>query len=164
MIFSKWLILPVFVFLILILLWALGRKSVVSEIMIPASSSEVWSVIMDTGSYSQWNTVMTVLDGELEVGAKVKYRFHQDSENSYEITSTVKQVLENELLNQGGGTTGILTFDHKYVLEPVVGGTKVTIHELYRGIAVPFWNPKPVELAYDRLSQKLKARVIEVYQ
>ena len=53
----------------------------------------------------------------------------------------------------------ILTFNHKYTLESANDGTRLIIHEDYRGIMVPFWNPTPVEKAYERLAMDLKTRV-----
>lgn len=160
---SKWLLLPVFLILILVALYFIGKKSVHSEIVIPASTEQVWSVLMDSDNYAQWNQVLELLEGHLQEGSKVTYRFHQDEDNAYEITSTVKRRIENKLLNQTGGMPGILTFDHRYILESVAAGTKVTIHEDYRGIGVSFWNPEVVEAAYIRLNQSLKDRVTEVY-
>ena len=145
-------------------LFLIGHKSVHTEIVIPAPADKVWSVLTDTKKYGEWNRVMVPLEGELKEGETLKYEFYQQPDSSYQIPSMVKQMVENKLLNQGGGTVGILTFDHRYILEPEGDNTKVTIHEEYRGIAVPFWNPEPVEAAYQRLNQSLKERVIEVYQ
>lgn len=159
---SKWFILPSVGLLILATLYVFGKKSVHSEMIIPAAKQQVWSVLTDTNNYAEWNKVLLVLDGSFEPGKFVKYAFYQDSENSYEITAKVKQMIEHEVLNQTGGTSGILTFDHRYKLEEVKEGTKVIIHEEYRGIAVPFWNPAPVEKAYERLNLQLKQRVLDV--
>lgn len=161
---SKWLIVTIIVIVFsLVLLYLIGRKSVHTEIVTPASVEQIWSVLVDTKQYEQWNQVFELLEGNLQEGETVKYRFHQDDDNAYEISTSVKQVLENKLLNQGGGMPGVLSFDHRYILEPIEGGTKVVIHEDYRGIAVPFWNPEPVGKAYHRLGQALKNRVAEVY-
>lgn len=160
---SKWFIGLVIIIMIITLLIVFGRKSVHTEILIPAKPEQVWSVLTDTKNYDQWNKILTPIDGELRVGETVKYRFSQDADNSYEISSTVRAIIKNQLLNQGGGTTGILTFDHRYQLQQVDAGTKVVIHEDYRGIAVPFWNPAPVAVAYERLNQALKERVLKVF-
>lgn len=160
---SKWLIGFVAILGVMTLLYLFGRKSVHSEIVIPAAPNQVWTILIDTKSYGQWNKVLIPLEGSLQEGSTVKYAFYQEADTSYEILSNVKKIIENQLLNQGGGMPGILTFDHRYVLESVDEGTKVIIHEDYRGIGVPFWNPAPVEASYNRLNQALKNRVIEVY-
>ena len=69
------------------------------------------------------------------------------------------EIIPNQLLNQKGGIPAVLTFDHKYVLEPAGETTVIIIHEDYKGLGVHFWNPEPVEKAYQRLNEALKSRV-----
>ena len=157
---SKWIISILLVLLlVLVILYLLGRKSVHSEIVIQASPAEVWSVLTDVQKMKEWNPVLVPVEGELKEGATLKYKFFQKSSNAVVISARVKQMVEGKLLNQSGGIVGILTFDHKYILEPSNGGTKVIIHEDYRGIAVPFWNPNLVEKAYSRLNKALQDRI-----
>lgn len=144
---------------ILVVLYFTGRKSVHHEIIIEASPEKVWSVLTDTDSYEQWNPVMKLLEGRVAEGNKVKYQFTQSADSSYDIDSAVKQVIPNKLLNQGGGSPLLLSFDHRYILEPQGRSTKLTIHEDYRGIGVNFWNPTPVEAAYGHLNEAIKKRV-----
>jgi len=143
---------------VLLVLFFFGKKSVHHEIMINASPEKVWSVLTDTDQYDTWNPVMKLLEGEVKEGSKVKYQFTQDAENISEIPSNVKKVIPNKLLNQGGGLPFVLTFNHKYILEPLDNGTKLTIHEDYGGIGVNFWNPTPVQSAYKRLNEAIKKR------
>ncbi len=152
-----WIILALIA--IFVILNITGRKSVHHEIIINASPENVWAVLMDTDNYSSWNPVMKLVDGEIKEGNRVKYHFTQDEGNEYEIPSTVKKVVSNKLLNQGGGMPFILTFDHQYILEPLENRTKMVIHEDYTGIGVNFWNPKPVGKAYGRLNEALKKRI-----
>ena len=157
---SKWFVLAVAIGVVVLLMYALGRKSVHTELEIPATPAMVWQVLTDTAAYRDWNPVLVPVKGELQVGSRVEYEFTQDEGNSYVIPATVNRMNAGSLLNQGGGTPVILTFDHRYVLEPVDGGTKVTIHEDYRGIGVHFWDPSPVQAAYERLNAALKDRVL----
>jgi hypothetical protein len=140
-------------------LYIIGKKSVHSEILINASADKVWQVLTDTDKYSEWNPTMKLLEGKMKVGNTLKYEFTQDEDNKSEIPVMVKQIIPNELLNQGGGIPMVLTYNHRYVLEPTDNGTKVIIQEDYKGIYVPFWNPKPVELAYQKLNKALKKKV-----
>ncbi|MEL6989618.1 MAG: SRPBCC domain-containing protein [Bacteroidota bacterium] len=126
------------------LLYFLGYKSVHHEITIHTSPEKEWNVLTDADKYDSWNPVMKLLEGKISEGNKVKYQFTQEADNKYDIGSTVKKVVPLKLLNQGGGIPFILSFNHKYILEPVERGTKLTIHEDYKGIGVNFWNPKPV--------------------
>lgn len=147
---------------ILVVLVVTGRKSVHSEIEIAASPEDVWQVLMDKDAYREWNPVLIPVDGKLEEGAKVTYEFHQDANTSSVISSKVIKLETNRLLNQGGGVPGVVTFNHSYTLVPTASGTKVIIHEEYRGVYVNFWKPQPVEEAYKRLNEALKKRVESV--
>ncbi|WP_435625313.1 SRPBCC domain-containing protein [Flagellimonas sp.] len=147
------------IILILVILMITRRKSVHHEIIINNSSKEVWNVLISMDKYPEWNPVMELLHGEVEEGNKVTYKFTQSSDSSYEIQAMVKEIVTGQLLNQSGGTPLILTYDHKYILEQVEEGTRVTIHEDYGGIGVNFWSPKPVEEAYARLNEAIKTRV-----
>lgn len=159
---SKWMILFYVLLITMIVLYIAGRKSVHTQIVIPVSPKTVWSVLMDVPNIKAWNKVLIPIEGEILEGTSIKYEFHQDENKTSIIPAKVKQVVENKLLNQTGGISGILTFDHKYIIEPTQSGTKVVIHEDYRGVMVPFWNPAPVEKAYRRLAEALKNRVIYV--
>ncbi|MEM1119977.1 MAG: SRPBCC domain-containing protein [Bacteroidota bacterium] len=159
MLTSKWVIILSAILAIFVLLYFLGRKSVHSEIMIAASPTAVWVVLMDTQKYREWNPVLIPIQGKLKEGEKVRDEFIQSADKKSEIPSTVKKMIPNQLLNQGGGMKGVITCDHRYILEAIDGQTKVTIHEDYAGIYVNFWNPKPVAAAYERLNQALKRRV-----
>ncbi len=141
------------------LLILFGRKSVHHEITISASPEKVWKVLTDMDKFPEWNPVMELLEGEVKEGNQVKYQFTQDENSESEIGATIKEIIPNKLLNQNGGIPLLLTFDHRYILAPMGEQTKVIIHEDYRGIGVNFWNPKPVEEAYERLNKALKLRV-----
>lgn len=144
--------------LALVVLYFTGNKSVNHEIVISKSPEKVWQVLTDTDKYKEWNPVMELLEGKIIEGNRVKYRFTQDENNVSDIPSKVKKIIPNKLLNQGGGLPIVISFDHKYILENKGEGTKLTIHEVYRGIYVNFWNPKPVESAYQRLNKAIKTR------
>ena len=156
---SKWMIgIYIFIGLICFLL-LIGKKSVHSIISINATPNQVWEVIINTSQYSEWNSVMNLLEGNIKERSLVKYRFTQENEKTYNISSKVKKIIPSSLLHQGGGPFGIITFDHKYILEEKEGKTVLTIHEDYHGVFVPFWNPEPVQKSYDRLNKDIKSRV-----
>ena len=159
---SKWSLALIAVLVLLVILYLTGKKSVHHEIVIKAPVQDVWQVLMETDKYADWNPVMLPLEGDLAVGNTVNYQFTQDADNVSTIPSTVKNIVPNELLNQAGGLPGVLTFNHEYRLESLDGGTKLIIHEDYRGIGVNFWNPAPVGKAYARLNQAISDRVMSL--
>ena len=156
---KKLMIIALGILAVLIILIFTGNKSVHHEITINAAPEKVWKTLIEMGEYPNWNPTMELLEGSVQEGNKVKYRFTQDENTSSEIEATVVEIIPSTLLNQKGGIPLVLTFDHKYVLESTGDSTQVIIHEEYRGIGVNFWNPQPVEEAYKRLNIALKNRV-----
>lgn len=158
MLTSKWFLIAVALASLSVVLLLLGQKSVKTTLHVSAPVNKVWSVITNTKDYEHWNPVFKVIEGHLYEGTTVTYHFAQDSNTSYDIETKVKKIVPEKCLNQGGGTIGILTFNHHYLLEEKNGGTQLSITEAYSGIAVPFWNPTPVGEAYQTLAQAIKAR------
>ena len=142
----------------------IGCSSVHTEITIPAEPEVVWSVITDADGYKEWNPVLVPIEGNLRDGEKIKYQMTQPDGKQSEVMARVKTMVSLHELNQGGGIPGILTFDHKWLLEPVDGGTKVTQHEEYRGIGVLFWDYSWVEPTYAQANEALKKRVLRIVE
>lgn len=147
---------------ILLILYIAGNKSVHVEITIEAPPDKVWKVLTDHAEIKEWNKILIPLDGQFKEGTTIKYEFNQDENSSTTMPAKVIRIIENQLLNQSGGMMGVLIFDHNYILEPSGKGTKLTIHEDYKGIMVPFWNPVKVEAAYMRLAEALRQRVLSL--
>lgn len=156
---SKGMIIVLSILIILIVLFITGRKSVHSEILINAFPNDVWVTLTDINGHKDWNKVLIPQGGEYKVGNKITYQFYEPGKEAVEMSGEVIEIKENELLNQKGGVKGILTFDHRYIIKSEGNNTKVIIHEDYRGIAVNFWNPSSVQLAYDQLIADLKEQV-----
>lgn len=153
---NKLMYLVLGIVVVFIILVFTGNKSVHHEITINAAPEKVWKVLIETDDYPNWNPVMELVEGKVQEGNKVKYKFTQDESTTCEIGATVVQLVPNKLLNQKGGIPLVLTFNHRYTLESTENLTKVIIHENYKGIGVNFWNPQPVEEAYKRLNFALK--------
>ena len=137
-----------------------GCASVHTETVINATPSEVWAVLSDPSGYKEWNPVLVPLEGELRQGEKVNYAMTDSEGKTSEVKAKVIEVVPERKLNQYGGIWGIVTFEHTWELEPVDGGTRVTQHEEYRGVYVPFWDYSWVEPAYSSVNEALKARVL----
>ena len=136
-----------------------GCTSVHTEIVIPATPEEVWNVLMDRDGYKEWNPVLIPTAGDLKEGSKLTYQMIQPGKDPVEVETKVIRIKESEELNQYGGTWGLLTFDHKWLLEPAGEGTRVTQHEEYRGVGVLFWDYSWVKPAYQKALEGLKNRV-----
>ncbi|MEW8685843.1 MAG: SRPBCC domain-containing protein [Candidatus Thiodiazotropha sp.] len=147
---------------ILMVFTLFGHVIVHTEIEIPASPEEVWAILMDKDGYKEWNPVLIPVEGNLKEGEKLKYRMIQPDGKESLVDTKVIKLEERNLLNQYGGIPGILTFTHKWILEPAGNGTRVIQHEEYRGIGVWFWDYSWVEPTYRKANEALKSRVFSL--
>ena len=154
---SKWIIGLLILIGSYLILWIIGKKSVEAETAINASGDEVWEALTTVEKVKKWNGVLIPVEGEMQAGSVIKYEFYQEENGEVAVMNAkVVEVSTQELINQRGGIPTILTFDHRYILTKNEGQTLVKIKEEYRGVMVPFWNPDPVEKAYERLLTQLK--------
>lgn len=147
--------------LIALVLTFTGKKTFHVELTIPAPPEAVWAVLTDAKAYAEWNPVFVRVEGEFREGTEVRTTVKEPGKPDVVITSQVLKVSPNQELNQFGGIRGIITFDHRWLLEPVEGGTKVIQHEVDRGIYVWFWGSDWVEPAYLKASEALRERVLQ---
>jgi hypothetical protein len=135
-----------------------GCKSVDTEILIAAPPTTVWAVLSDAARYEMWNPVHVRIEGVFREGAEVKIHLKEPSGKITVFDATVRRMVEREILNQGGGTPGIFTFNHTFRLEPIEGGTRVTQREEFRGVGVIFFGTDWVKTSYQQVNEALKRR------
>ena len=132
------------------------------EIFIPAPQETIWAVLMNTSDYPEWNPVFTKVEGTYAVGNETKNFVRDPSGAILEMSAEITALIPGEELRQKGGMPGALTFDHRWLLEPVEGGTKVTQHEIDRGIGLWFWDSSWIEPAYSKVNEALKVKTLEM--
>ncbi len=145
---SKWVVGALVVVTVLVVLALTGAKAVHAERVIPHSAGAIWTALMDTGRYGEWNPIFVSAEGRFEEGGTVRYAMQTSDGGTTPVEPVVRRLVGEREINQFGGMRGVLTFDHTWRLEPVDGGTRVTQHEEYRGIGVWFWDPAWVQEAY----------------
>ena len=156
---SKWAILGLVTLALLIVAGLLVRKSVRAEIVIDASTAEVWSVITDPTTYGGWNPIFVAYEGTFAKGNTMSLQMKMGDGEPTPVQALVKEFVPEEWMHQGGGYPLILTYDHNWYLEALPYGTKVTQYEYYTGLYVLFWNPEPARLLYEASNKNLKARL-----
>ena len=144
---------------VLVVASLLTTKTFHVEIIIPAPPEDVWTVLMGTESYPDWNPTVVQVDGQYEVGAKIPIKVKDPTGKILEMTNTVRTLTPNRELRQTGGTLGIITYDHRWLLELIDRGTKVIQHEVDRGALLWFWKSDWIEPAYSRANEALARRV-----
>ena len=137
----------------------LTRKTFHVEQVIAAPPEDIWSTLMETAAYPEWNPVFVEVAGKYAEGAKMLNKVRDPKGNILEMTAKVKTVREARELRQTGGIPGVITFDHQWLLEPVEGGTRVIQHEVDRGLYLWFWDSSWIEPAYAETLRALGDRV-----
>ncbi len=137
----------------------LTRKTFHVEQVIAAPPEDIWSALMDTAAYPEWNPVFVEVAGKYAEGAKMLNKVRDPKGNILEMTAKVKTLREARELRQTGGIPGVITFDHQWLLEPVEGGTRVIQHEVDRGLYLWFWDSSWIEPAYAKTTKALEERV-----
>ncbi len=161
---NKWLLFVIVLLLLLVLAAAFSKKSVKTEIFIPATAENIWLVLMNEADYKNWNPVLIPLSGTFEAGNTIHYQWNQPSGEQIEMDATIVELIDNELLHQRGGTPGLLTFDHRYELFPEEGGTRVVQSEVYRGIGVWFWNAQQMQAEYAKVNEALQSQLSLIHK
>ena len=113
----------------------------------------------DFESYPDWNPFFRSIEGELREGESLVHHVREPNGNEYPIDATVRLIDPERELHRNGGYWGILTFDHRYLLEPVEGGTRLVQKEDYTGVGVLFWDRSWVEPAYSGVNEALRDRI-----
>lgn len=108
-------------------------KEIKTEIIIDASSEQVWQVLTDYESYPDWNPFIISIEGEKEVGGRLKNTMLNDGK-----TSVFKPVIQKWEENQhfewlGSLPLRLFTGRHYFILEPINANQTKLIHGEYFG-------------------------------
>ena len=160
MTFLKWGV-PGFIIALVVVAF-LTTKTFRVERVIEADEAIIWGILSDTERYHEWNPVFVGVDGAYKEGASLTNTVRFPTGALVEMSAHVKTVTPMREVHQHGGTPGVITFDHQWLLEPVEGGTRVIQHELDRGIYLWFWDSSWLEPAYASVLDALEARATEM--
>ena len=75
---------------------------------------------------------------------------------------TLKTLVPNRELQQGGGMPGVLTYNHSWTLQPVEGGTLVRQIDVDRGAFLWFWDTSWIEPSFRLANEALARRVLDL--
>ena len=156
----KWSV-PLLLLAVVVAAAVFTKKTFHVETVVSAPPVAVWAVLVDTSRYADWNPVVIAVDGNYAEGRTVTNTVRFPDGSDVEMAATVKTLIDREELRQTGGIPGLLTFDHRWLLEPVDGGTRVVQYEVDRGLWLWFWNSDWIEPAYSDVLDALADRVVE---
>ena len=156
---TKWLSLSLVAIALIASAVLLPRKIVHAELVFRTAPGEVWAALMDTSVQSDWNPIFDSVEGVYEVGATIRYGMVTSDGSVTPVRSRVIEMVPNKLLNQFGGYPGIITFDHRWILEATPEGTRVVQREEYRGVGVLFVDVGYVPDMYQQGLVALRSRL-----
>ena len=116
-----------------------AMKAVRTEIEIGASPELVWSVLMDFGSYPEWNPFIRRISGEPTVGSRLEVRIEPPEGRGLTFKPTVRRAEANREFVWLGHLVLPRLFDgeHHLELHPRDGGTLFVQREEFTGALVP---------------------------
>ena len=152
----------IFVCLAALALALTGEKQVRATVEIEAPAPLIWSVLTDGARYSEWNPIFVDVAGDYGEGQTIRCRRKDADGERADVQFTIRDMRESEFLRQEGGAPLVFTYDHRWSLEPYDGGTRVTQHEVFRGLGVWFWNPTYLKTAYVEANTALNAQVMSL--
>lgn len=128
------------------------------EILIAARPATVWQVIFDAPGYERWNPMLVKIEGEFREGEQVKVHLKEPSGKITSFDSTVRRIVPEREIHQGGGFPGLFTFDQTMTLEPEGEATRLTIKEEFRGLGELFIDMSWAGAAYQEMGRAAKTR------
>ena len=138
---------------------------ITTEIQIGASASSVWEVLTDFSRYPDWNPFILRVQGIVQEGARVRYRFAFPPGIRMWATATVLQFQQQKELRWAAHFLSPVLFngEHYFAIERV-SGNSVTFHhgEIFTGLLAPL-ALLPLRIhgqrVYQSLNNALKERV-----
>lgn len=112
---------------------------IVTEIEITAPTEEVWNILTDLHSYSEWNPFVVEASGDVEAGARLKVRLRPPGGSAMTIKPTVTEATTHQTFEWLGHLVipGIFDGRHRFELERTSSGTRLTQSEEFGGILLP---------------------------
>ncbi|MBK8576146.1 MAG: SRPBCC domain-containing protein [Elusimicrobia bacterium] len=143
-------------------------RDISTEIIIDASRSDVWRVLVDMPGYNRWNPFMTYEGGEVKVGATLHLNVHLPGAW---VTPTQVRVLtvnpEQELVWLGHflNIPRLIDGYHSFLLiENGPDQTRLVHKEHFEGVLLPFFfgwfTERKIKQGMERMNPALK-RVVE---
>ena len=139
--------------------------SIHTTIEINATPEQVWKVLVDFDTYSQWNPFIVKASGKAVVGSKLRVSIKP--EKGMGITISPKVVIAEpnwEFMWRGSlALPGLMDGSHRFQIEPIEDGKVRLIHsESFVGIFVPFFMAimgKSSKVGFEAMNVALKQRV-----
>jgi hypothetical protein len=141
-------------------------RRVSHAIEIDGSPAAVWATLTDLDSFPSWNPFMLKVEGDLRVGGRLAVTIQPPGRRASTFRPTVLAVEPERELRWLGRILipGLFDGEHRFLLEAVPGGTRLTQAERFSGILVaPLKRSLDgTELGFRAMNEALKARAEQV--
>jgi len=114
-------------------------KVLITKVEIAADPTSVWSVLTDLESFDDWNPFITKGSGQIAVGEALRLLMEPPGGRAMTFTPTVTEVTARGRLEWLGHLLRPGVFDgrHRFELEAIASGTRLTQSEEFTGFLVP---------------------------
>lgn len=120
---------------------SIPRKEIHSEIVINASASRVWQVLIGFKAYQEWNPFIRKVDGLARQGNRISTQMHLGN-HTVTFHPTVLAVEPDKELRWLGNLfiPGIFDGEHSFIIEPLSENQALFVqHEEFKGLLVPLF-------------------------
>jgi uncharacterized protein YndB with AHSA1/START domain len=111
-----------------------NRTTTITQ-LINADASIIWTLLTTSSDYSRWNSTVVSIEGNIELGEKIKLKSTLDTSRIFKLK--VKQFEVSKLLVWGDALG-----ERSYILKSVDGGIEITMAEKIGGFMFPLFANK----------------------
>ena len=142
----------------------LPKNEIRTEITIPASPADVWSVLADADAYALWNPFIVEMQGTIATGAHLTTTMEISPGNRQTFHPRILTARSNVELRWLGraGLPGLFDGEHYFILKAVPEGTHLIHGERFSGLALWFIDTDQFEQNFEAMNAALSERVLEL--
>lgn len=134
-------------------------KEITTQITIKATPEKVWAVLTDFKKYPDWNPFIRSVEGNVQVGEKIKVIIHPPEAKEMTFKPIVLTKTDEKELSWFGTLffRGIFDGEHRFEIVDNNDGTVTLKHsEKFRGVLVWMFNTKKTEAGFILMNEKIK--------
>lgn len=129
-------------------------------IEIAASPSIIWALLTNASDFTRWNSTVTSLEGEIELGQKIRLKSYLDPKRTFKIKIKEMEPEKRMLWGDGQG-------NRVYTLEPKGNGiVHFSMVEKIGGLMFPMYKGflPPFEESFEKFAADLKKEAETIQQ
>lgn len=147
---------------VVIVLLAIGKKSLYTEITINAPIDLAWKEFSNFSEYPGWNPFIKKVSGEMKIGGSIDITIQPKGEKPVDFAPTIIKYKEKSILQWEGKLfiPGVFTGRHTFQFISIDKDTTRFIQkEDFNGVLVPFINLDSTLNGFKEMNSLLKYRV-----